>query len=539
MKKYLLLFSLVMLASCETVKTSMRTLASVKPKNYIITIHGLSGSPQSFGGLLPALEEHLSQINPNYEYIGKEFKYSSGQKGAEIERFVSEFENYLIKEIPVLNDGDRISIVAHSQGGLVGYIWYLKTLDGVDLKQKAYMEKVNGFVTLSSPFWGSRTTFLLKQFIPSEYVQNFIYENFNFGDQEVTDITAASEKIYDYFSKMASKTSVNSYYDPRMLNVIAVVPETKGDELKKGFLNSIFSDLKKQFVKIFDYRLNVGSRWESDQAVNVSSGRLGFYYYSDTIVQNITGEKKANIEMPDFEYSRFFKTDPKVIYVEGVHANVGSYPNYAVAEVPDICIEPDKCQHPTYIHILKHLANCDDAKNLCRMDRYNNIVKQLEVAREPLSKESSESIHSELRTFNLALDINFPKNFIPPKELLDSGSVMKFLQVEYLNGNDPKKQLAVAQRDGLIKSISPINFQIRLGRFREWGSRIVNYSAERNQLNIQITGNVQSAGGPEKAIDVNKKYPLQMIINIPGLKKRKMVIPLQPSYTTFLDLQLD
>lgn len=538
MRNYLLLFSVLMLASCETFKNVQRNIAGVKPRNYIISMHGLSGTPESFDSLLPALEEHLSQINPNYDYVAKEFKYTSGEKGAEIERFVSEFENYLVKEIPVLNEGDKISMVAHSQGGLVGYVWYLKTLDGVDLKQRAYMEKVNGFVTLGAPFWGSRTTFLLKKFIPNEAIQDFIFEKMKYGDQEVTDLTAASEKIYGYFSKMASKNSVNIYYDPRMLNIVGVVPATKGEEVPKNKFLKIINDLKKKVVKVFDYRLNVGVRWESDQAVNVSSGRLGFYYYSDEINQYMELEKQQNLAMTDFDYSRFFKTDPKYIMVEAVHAKASGYPAYAIASVPEACIEPDLCKHPTYIHVLKHLANCESAQSTCRMDRYSSIFKKLEVAKQSLSLETNDMIRNEMRTYNLGLDLALPKNFVPPKELLDDKTLMKYLQVDYVYGNDEKKHLKDVKKDGLVKNFGSVNYEIRIGRRNEWGSRIVNYSAEKNQLNIQLTGNIQSSN-PNVAFDVTKKYPLQMVINIPGLKKRKLVIPLQPTYTTFLDLQLD
>lgn len=538
MKNYLLLFSILMLASCETFRNVQRSISSVKPKNYIVSLHGISGSPESFGALLPALADQLEQINPNYDYVIKDFKYASGEKGAEIERFVSEFENYLVKEIPVLNEGDKISMVAHSQGGLVGYVWYLKTLDGVDLKQRSYMEKVNGFVTLGAPFWGSRTTFLLKKFIPNEDIQDFIFEKMKYGDQEITDLTAASEKIYGYFSRMASKNSVNIFYDPRMLNVVGVVPAKKGDEVPKNKFLKFINDLKKKVVKVFDYRLNVGVRWESDQAVNVSSGRLGFYYYSDDIRQYMQLEKQNNLIMTDFDYSRFFKTDPKMIFVEAVHSKASGYPSYPIAQVPVECMEPDQCKHPTYVHVLKHLANCEAAQSGCRMDRYTSIVGKLEVARQSLSLETSDMIRKEMRTFNLGLDLALPKNFVPPKEMLDDKTLMNYLQVDYLYGNDEKKHLKDVKKDGLVKNIGPVNYEIRIGRRHEWGSRIVHYSAEKNQINIQLTGNIQSSN-PNQAFDVTKKYPLQMVINIPGLKKRKLVIPLQPTYTTFLDLQLD
>lgn len=132
-------------------------------------------------------------------------------------------------------------------------------------------------------------------------------------------------------------------------------------EKKSKFLKMI-NDLKNKAVKIFDYRLNVGTRWESDQAVNVSSARLGFYYYSDAITRYMLQEKRTNLVMEDFDYSRFFRTDPKYLMVEGVHAKAGGYPDYAIASIPDQCIDPGQCKHPTYIHIFKHLANCEDPK---------------------------------------------------------------------------------------------------------------------------------------------------------------------------------
>lgn len=539
MKYYLLLLSVLVLASCETFK-AFRGPASVKPKHYIITIHGIAGSPDSFQGILPALEEHLYAVNQSYDISLRNFKYSTGEKAAEIERFVSEFENYLVKEIPVLNDGDKISLVTHSQGGLVGYIWYLKALDGVDLKQRAYMERVNGFVTLGAPFWGSRTTFLIKKFIPNADIQDFIFDTLKYGDQEITDLTAASEKIYGYFSRMAQKNYVNIYYDPRMLNISGVVPASKGEEMaKKSKFLKFINDLKKKVVKVFDYRLNVGTRWESDQAVNVASARLGFYYYSDAITRYMELEKKNNLNVEDFDYSRFFKTDPKYILVEGVHAKASGYPDYAIASVPDQCIDPGQCKHPTYLYVFKHLANCEDPKGSCRMDRYTDIVKRLEVAKSTLSLETNEILRNEMRTFNLGLDLELPKNFVPPKDMLDSKTLMNYLQVDYYYGNDNKKHLKDVKKDGLVKTQVPYNYEIRIGRLNEWGSRIINYSADRNKIQIQLTGTVQPISTAPSSFDVNKKYPLQMVINIPGLKKRKLVIPLQPTYTTFLDLQLD
>lgn len=172
------------------------------------------------------------------------------------------------------------------------------------------------------------------------------------------------------------------------------------------------------------------------------------------------------------------------------------------------------------------------------MDRYADIVKRLEVAKAPLSLETNEMIRNEMRTFNLGLDLELPKNFVPPKDMLDSKTLMNYLQVDYYYGNENKKHLKDTKKDGLIKNSVPYNYEVRIGRLNEWGSRIINYSADKNKLQIQLTGNVQPIA-TVASLDANKKYPLQMIINIPGLKKRKLVIPLQPTYTTFLDLQLD
>lgn len=538
-KCLLMIMAVVILASCETFKIIQRDLASVKPKHYIITLHGLSDTPEAFMGLLIPLRSHLEQINPSFEYVGLNFKYSTGDKGANTDRFVSEFENFLMSEIPLINENDKISLVTHSQGGLVGLLWYLKAVYGVDLRQQSYMARVDGFITLGTPFWGSRTAYLLKKYVPNKEIQDFIFDKNNLSDGEITDLASASEKIYDFYKQMMKRTSVNIIHDPRLLNLIAVVPETKGEELPEEYFSRAILGIKRGLVKTVDHRLNQGLRWESDQAVNVSSGRLGFYYFSDDIYEYMEKEKRTNVIKDDFNSSRFFKTDAKVVFVEGAHAKASSYDlAYSIAAVPEECREPMQCRHVSYVHILKHLANCENSTNMCLQNNYRSILQTLEAAKRPLSLETSDMIHKEMRTYNLAFDIELPKNFVPPKELLDEKTLMNYFQVNNVNGTNERKHFANLKTDGLIKNSSQLSYEIRLARRKEWGSRIVNYTANKNKLNIQLTGNV-SPVNDKVTWDVTRDYPLQMIINIPGLKKRTLVIPVRPTYTTFLDLKLD
>lgn len=540
MKIYILIAAVLLFASCETFQSmGLRFPASVKQKHYIISIHGLGGKPDSLGELMPVLDKHLSQIDPSTDVIIKNFSYSTGAKDADVERFVSEFENFLIKQIPAISadSADRISLVTHSQGGLVGTLWYLKSINGVDLKQKSYAEKISSFVTLGVPFWGSKTTFVLKDFVPYEFLQSMIFSGLKISDQEVTDITASSQKIYDYFKRFTTKNYVNSYYDPRMINIIGVVPDQKNDEKEKSFFSSVITNIKDRVSRVLDRRLNVGIRWESDQAVNVASGRLGFHFYSDSLYQQILERKPDPVQLENFDYSRFFKTDPQVVFTEAVHSYASNLPKYAIAQVPESCYNPYNCEHPAYVHILKHVAYCDSPKSTCDKINYERLISQLTWAKKKLTVQTSEQIKAEMRTFNLGMEITLPKNFVPPADLLDAKTISKYLVVNYMQGHNVVKNLKVDSHDGLIKSHPAQTFEIRLGRYREWASRIVNYSAEKNQLNIQLTGSIHMKN--KQALDVNKRYPLRMTIQIPGLKTRKLVIPLQPTYTTFLDLQLD
>jgi pimeloyl-ACP methyl ester carboxylesterase len=539
MKKYLLMVPLVLLASCETFQIeALRAPASVKQKHYVFSIHGLGGEPKSLGQLMPLLEEHLTQVDPNTEVITKDFDYSGGEKGADVERFVSQFENFLSKELAdVTSDSrDKVTLVTHSQGGLIGTLWYLKAIAGVDLKQKMFAERVNGFVAIGVPFWGSKTTFILKDFIPTEYLQKTIFSALKISDEEVTDITASSEKLYGYFQKFASRNYVNSYYDPRMLSVIGVVPDARFDKPAQKSFFGFFSDIKNKFTSVFDNRLNLGERWESDQAVNVSSGRLGFYYYSDTLYQQILQKKPTEITMKDFDYSRFFKTDPKVIYTQAVHSYASNHPKFAMANVPEECFQPAQCEQVAYVDVFKHVAHCETVESTCNMKAYSLLVNQLEVGRRKITKQTSEDIYSQMRTFSLGLKLTLPKNFVPPKELVDPKLVTRFISADFKHSTE-KSSLAVEAEDGLIKSKLSQGWEIRLGRYKEWGGRILHYDAVKNQVNIQLTGNIQMKNKGQ--LDLTKQYPLQMVVQVPGLKKRYLTIPLRPTYTTFLDLQLE
>ena len=113
---------------------SISSYITNKPKHYIITIHGLSGDATTFGYMLPLLEYHIEKYNFEYDVVPLNFVYPTGTKSVNVEHFVKLLESYLTQQFTQneLQKEDKISIIAHSQGGLISTLWYLKSIYGED-----------------------------------------------------------------------------------------------------------------------------------------------------------------------------------------------------------------------------------------------------------------------------------------------------------------------------------------------------------------------------------------------------------------------
>lgn len=529
MKNLLLFVILICSLSCQSVtKWFAREPSSDIPlsaKHYIFTVHGLAGNATTFGSLLPNLKNHLEYVDPKYEVVTHNFLYATGRMDADVPQFIEFFEKFMDQYFSYnrLNKDDKISIVCHSQGGLVTTLWYAKAIAGTDLRQIEIANKVKTIVTQGTPFWGSNMAHIINDKLPFEWMQNLVYKIMAVGKLEVRDMSTASNRIFDFFREKAS-AKVEYLQSPSMLNIAGVNPV--------GSMQST--------------KMNMGNRLESDQIVNVPSARLGFYFYSDSIVKHVTESVPENVSLNDFNYSQYFSHDPKLKLIETIHTKVGKT-SYGMAMVPGKCIDTSSCDQPTYAPVLTHLSRCEEKENSCNQGNYEFLRGKLYAGDDSFGKASHEALMNQMRTFQLSVNLQLPKDFIPPKDFLKSEGISKYVKVDYQYGHKKSKNKDVdVTDDALISREVPFqDYRIQLGRYREWGSRVSKHFKDTNQLNVQFTGNVRPADDNWKPSLINpvgwneKTFPLKVNIQIPGLKKRQVIIPLRPTYTTFVELTLD
>lgn len=529
MKNLLILVIMISSLSCQSLtKWFSREPAADQArtaKHYIFTVHGLAGNDTTFGSLLPALKTHLEYADPKHEVVTETFRYATGSMDADVPQFIEGFEKFLDAFFTHnnLKKEDKISIVCHSQGGLITTLWYAKAISGTDLRQTEIANKVKAIVTQGTPFWGSGMAHIINDKLPFEWMQNLVYKFMAIGKLEVRDMSTASNRIFDFFREKAT-ANVEYLQSPYMLNIVGVHPRTSMQSSK----------------------FNMGYRLESDQVVNVPSARLGFYYYSDSILKYVYGTVSETITLNDFNYSQYFSHDPKLKLIETIHTKVGKT-SYGMANVPGKCIDASSCDQPTYAPVFTHLSRCEEKENSCDQSNYQHLRSKLYQSDESYGQTEHSALLSQMRTFQLSVNIQLPKDFVPPKDFLKKEGMSKYLKVDYQYGHKKYANKEVDEsEDALIRrETESQDYRIQIGRYREWGSRVAKHFRETNELNIQFTGNVKPTDANWNPSTINplgwneKTFPLSVSIEIPGLKKRKVTIPLRPTFTTFVELTLE
>lgn len=530
MKNLLILLLLFTSLSCQSLtKWFSREPAQFQPqsaKHYIFTVHGLAGNEATFGSLLPTLKNHLEYADPKYEVVTHTFRYATGRMDADVPQFIESFEKFLDEYFKYnrLAKDDKISIVCHSQGGLVTTLWYAKAIAGTDLRQIEIANQVTTIVTQGTPFWGSGMAHIINDKLPFEWMRNLVYKFLAIGRLEVRDMSTASNRIFDFFRQKAA-AKVEYLQSPYMLNIAGVHPTTSMQSKK----------------------FNLGLRLESDQVVNVPSARLGFYFYSDSIVKYMHNAVSETITMNDFNYSQYFSHDPELKLVESIHTTFGKK-TQGMAVVPGRCIDSSSCDQPTYALVFTHLSRCEAKKNTCNQGNYEYLRANLYKSDPSFGQNTHAALMSQMRTFQLSVNLQLPEGFVPPKDFLKSEGISKYLKVDYKYGykKSANKDVEPINEDALVNKVQEQqDYRIQLGRYREWGSRVAKHFKDKNQLNVQFTGNVKPADVNGNASIINplnwneRQFPLTVEIDVPGLKKRKVTIPLRPTFTTFVELNLE
>lgn len=124
-------------------------------RNHIILIHGIGGSSRTFG----VMDKYLNKIN-NCN-VAVNYIYDTGNSKLSTFDFATDFDQFIDRTLAKnkFQTNDKISLVMHSQGGIIGSLWLLNTR----AKNPELYSKIDSFITLSTPFYGTKIASLGKR----------------------------------------------------------------------------------------------------------------------------------------------------------------------------------------------------------------------------------------------------------------------------------------------------------------------------------------------------------------------------------------
>lgn len=293
-RRIILLFILVITSSLSYASNC------AGPRHHIFLLHGIGGDRASFGHLPEVLnQEDICQRVRTFEYRTGS-NQNTYQFAYDFHRFVTSFPSVEIRSF------DKISLVMHSQGGLVGTLW-LKYLVENDHPLK---HQLDSFITLSTPFWGADIANIGKRFFYTlpEGVNNPISP---FGRNELNEMSYGSFTIRDLAQNAEA--------------IFKGIPKLRP---------LIVSGLKKVYNSVIG---------EDDLVVPTYSMRLEHYYLQD----NLNLSERPMIIGSDL----FTRTESKPFVIVDADHIKATQPG--VAKIPKACLK--NCTHPSINPILKHL----------------------------------------------------------------------------------------------------------------------------------------------------------------------------------------
>lgn len=253
------------------------------------------------------MEKYLNQNNACNKARG--FIYDTGNSKLSTYHFSDDLSNFIQTSMVDNNfsDKDKISLIMHSQGGIVGTLWLNKIRTG----NPELFKKIDSFITLSTPYWGSTMATIGDNFFFTlpEKADNPISP---IGRTELEEMSHGSATI---------KAMQNVYQD--------VFSNTHIRALAIG-------GLKRNFNPYFG---------EDDTTVSVYSSRPDHF----SLTTKVFSGNKAKVKKDSFNKTELIQFIP----IQATHFKL-DLPG--VASLPSDCLTDESCDHPAIEYINKHLA---------------------------------------------------------------------------------------------------------------------------------------------------------------------------------------
>jgi len=252
----------------------MSILSSKKPRHIIFLIHGISGDRTHFGCASQALTKVLAQKDPSRIYVVKNIEYETGNDVKTAYDFAQDIAAVInaVADAPDFGPEDKVSLIMHSQGGLIGSVWMFQSLMGQEgFSSPRVLEHLDSFITLGTPFWGAKTAKWGSE-VKALVDRLGIDVPLLFGKQELDQMAFGSDLIFELRMAMI---------DPQYRHHIQYLM----DRVK--FLNVVgVADLLNPLGIIV-----CGTRqYEDDGAVPLASARFDFLYTQSLMTDYADGE---------------------------------------------------------------------------------------------------------------------------------------------------------------------------------------------------------------------------------------------------------
>ena len=197
----ILIFTISFLANSCSSTSPKRKVASelAKPRHIIFLVHGIAAGSETFGHMDEALTKHLNQ-NSSTDYTVKYFVYETHNNKNDTEQFAKDLGNNInqyFAENGEINPQDKISIIAHSQGGIVSLIWIYRAMMGDEAFYPQYIRHMDSYITLGTPYWGAKIAVFgdnIKK-MTEKFNKNFLPF---FGSQQLEDMSFGSPVIFQF-----------------------------------------------------------------------------------------------------------------------------------------------------------------------------------------------------------------------------------------------------------------------------------------------------------------------------------------------------
>ncbi len=146
------------------VLTGIAQASDCVSRNHVFLIHGIGGSAKTFG----VMDRYLKKTGPCI--VPESFVYATRDAKLSTFDFARTFDDFSKAKLKknAFSETDRVTLIMHSQGGLIGSIWLLRIRE----TNPALYKQIDSFITLSTPFYGSKIARLGKQILYSLAAEN-------------------------------------------------------------------------------------------------------------------------------------------------------------------------------------------------------------------------------------------------------------------------------------------------------------------------------------------------------------------------------